>query len=137
MRVSAALLGRLADALIMDGGERAQLFRLAIPELRSLTDRASSMVEAFASVRAFVRRLRAATTQSEALAIAQEHATSLLAADRVEGAVAVANVRSRRGLVAQLSATYSKGHEATELEREQLGTLADLTSLALAGASAG
>jgi transcriptional regulator with XRE-family HTH domain len=114
-RVSAALLGRVASALIMDDPERALLFQLAVPELRDvpLTDRASSMVEAFASVRALVRRLRSATTQEEVLAIARDHARSLVAADTV----------------------HPKGHEFTELEREQLGAVAELTSLAIAGAS--
>lgn len=153
-RVSAPLLGRLGDALLMDGAERALLFRLAVPELRSVSlgDRQSSMAEAFGPLRTLVRRLWAATTESEALAIAREHASWLLAADAVsiriadgrtvfdradspKGAVAVANVRSRRGLVAQLRATCAAGHEITELEREQLGTIAELTSLALAGAS--
>jgi len=115
-RVSASLLGRVASALIMDDAERALLFQLAVPELRdvSLIDRASSMVEAFATVRALVQRLRTATTESEALAIAQEHASSLLAADAV---------------------LYPKGHALAELEREQLGTVAELTSLAIVGAS--
>jgi transcriptional regulator with XRE-family HTH domain len=106
-RVSASLLGRVASALIMDDAERALLFQLAVPELRdvSLIDRASSMVEAFASVRALVRRLRSATTQAEVLAIARDYAT------------------------------YPKDHELTDLEREQLGTVAELTSLAIVGAS--
>ena len=127
-RISAALVARLADALLMVDDERALLFRLALPELRSaaLTDRSSAMVEAFTSFRALVRRLWAASTESEALSIAREHALSLLPADAVL-------TSSRVGDAFELSATYSRGRELSELEREHLRTVADLTSLALAG----
>ena len=81
--VSASVLARIADALMMEPAERAAFFRLAVPELAtsSLTDRSSVILEAFASLRRLTRRLWAATTEAEALTVVREYAITQLAAD--------------------------------------------------------
>jgi transcriptional regulator with XRE-family HTH domain len=83
LRVSAAVLGRIADALMMDPPERSALFRLAVPELRSvsLTDRSTALLEALGSLRQLQRRLWVATTEADALTIVREHAITKLGAD--------------------------------------------------------
>ncbi|MDB5040630.1 MAG: DNA-binding protein [Candidatus Eremiobacteraeota bacterium] len=80
-RVSATVLARIADALMMDPAERAALFRLAVPELRSasLTDRSTAMLDAFGSLRLLTRPLWAATTEAEALTVVREYAMTQLA----------------------------------------------------------
>jgi hypothetical protein len=45
----------------------------------------------------------------------------------------MANVRSQHGLIARIMASYQADHAFSEVERAQLSTLADLTSLALSG----
>jgi transcriptional regulator with XRE-family HTH domain len=86
VRVSAAVLARIADALTMDPTERATLFRLALPELRaaSLTDTSTAILDAFGSYRGLMRRLWAATTEAEALTIVREHAMTQLAPTRMQ-----------------------------------------------------
>ncbi len=86
MRVSAAVLARIADALMMESTERATLYRLALPELRStdLTERSTGMLEAFVSYRPFIRRLWAATTEAEALTVLRERALTQLAPDGMQ-----------------------------------------------------
>jgi transcriptional regulator with XRE-family HTH domain len=81
VRVSAAVLARIADALMMDPAERAALFRLAVPELRStsLADRTTVMLDAFGSLRRLTRPLWAATTEAEALTVVREYAMTQLA----------------------------------------------------------
>jgi transcriptional regulator with XRE-family HTH domain len=83
MRVSATVLRRIADALMMDSAERAAVFRLALPELRSasLTDRSTAVINAFGALRHFTRRLWAASTEAEALTLVREHALMQLAPD--------------------------------------------------------
>jgi transcriptional regulator with XRE-family HTH domain len=82
-RVSAVVLGRIADALLIDPLERAALFRLAVPELRStsLTDRSTAMLDAFGSLRRLTKRLWRATTEAEALTFVREHMMTELAPD--------------------------------------------------------
>jgi transcriptional regulator with XRE-family HTH domain len=86
VRVSAAVLARIADALSMDATERATLFRLAIPELRApaLTDTSTAILDAFGAYRRLMRRLWAATTEAEALTIVREHAMTHLAPTRMQ-----------------------------------------------------
>jgi transcriptional regulator with XRE-family HTH domain len=74
VRVSAAILARVADALMMNPVERAALFRLAVPELRSvsLMDRSTAMLDAFGSLRRLTRHLWAATTEAEVLTVVRE-----------------------------------------------------------------
>ena len=83
--VSTAVLGRLADALMMDPTEREALFQLAVPELRTapLAGASIAMLAAFGSLRVVTRRLWAATTEAEALTIAREHTMTQLAPDAV------------------------------------------------------
>ena len=83
IRVSARILARIADLLMMEPGERAALFRLAVPELRSisLTDQTTAILEAFGSLRRLMRRLWAATTEAEALTLAREHGMTMLSSD--------------------------------------------------------
>lgn len=216
VRVSASLLAAIADVLMMDSVERAALFRLAVPELRSasLIERSTAILEAFGSVRRLTRRLWTATTEAEALALVREHALTQLAPDRVvtplrleEGrwmysatgedtrpgerfttllterwgahalddllgytliaqpgdvltsaerdahfpelalrvnraleaaelrdvSAAMAAVRSQHGFVARIMAVRYGPYAYSEMERAQLSTLADLTSLALSG----
>ena len=82
-RVSARTLARIGDVLMMDVAERAALFRLAVPELRSasLTERSTMILQAFGSLRRLMRRLCAATSETEALTLVREHATTMLSSD--------------------------------------------------------
>jgi len=214
-RVSAAVLSRLADALMMDPGERAVLFRLAVPELRltSLPERSTGVLEAFRALRRLTLRLWAATTETEALTLVREHAMTMLAPDamvtctrvgdgswvdaatgeddacgsrfhallrrrwgdaaekalhgyrqtarqgelmirserdgccpdlaavvrrtvepaRPSVSFATASVQSQRGFFARLTVVHFAPHEYSEMERAQLGGLADLACLALSG----
>lgn len=217
-RFSAAVLGRVADALTMDPAERAALFRLAVPELRatSLTDRSIAVLETIASLRSVTRRLWSATTGAEALTLVREYAMTQLAPDatvtvtriregywdyavtgandegerlkrfdalvrerwgactiddllcytlmaqpgdvvtradrnayfpdlaaKVQPALdtlgfsdvsfATAHVQSRHAFVARIVAFHRTAYAYSEIERAHLGTLADLTSLALSG----
>jgi transcriptional regulator with XRE-family HTH domain len=218
VRVSATVLGRIADVLLMDTAERSALFRLAVPELRaaSLADSSAAMLDAFLPLRDFTRSMWAATTESEALTLLREHAVTYLAPDYVgtfvrleegrwdfalagEGAdaderraflaqvrerlggaiiddlhgypllaqpgevvtraeldarfpgrakrvrptheafkktdlsIAITSIRTPNGLVARLAMFHLRPHVHSEIERTQLSTLADLTSLALSG----
>ena len=97
-RFSSAVLGRIADALMMDPTERAALFHLAVPEIRStsLTDRSTAMLEAFGSLRRVTRLLWAASAETEALTIIREYAMTELAPDlmlRLNQSLAVAGER--------------------------------------------
>jgi transcriptional regulator with XRE-family HTH domain len=221
LRVSAGVLTRIADVLMMDEVERAALFRLALPELRStfLTDRSTTVLDALGSVRRLTRRLLAASSESEALTLVREYAMAqfapdvMLSATRIENgrwefattgdvedrvqrfltlfmlhvqqdgvhvpmmedlyaytlmaqpgelvtraerdavfpdldvkvrdvleaidwsevSFTLANVRSQGGFVARLVPLYHTAHASSPLERAELSTLADLTSLALSG----
>jgi transcriptional regulator with XRE-family HTH domain len=94
IHVSTAVLGRIADALMMGPTQRSALFQLAVPELRSapLTDTSIAMLDAFGSLRDLMRRLWAATTEAEALTVAREHTMRQLASD-----VAVTSTRVGEG----------------------------------------
>ena len=83
VRVSAGVLARIADALMMDPAERTALFQLAVPELRSapLTDTSTALLEAFGSLRRLTGRLWAASTETEALTLVREYAHAQLAPD--------------------------------------------------------
>jgi transcriptional regulator with XRE-family HTH domain len=224
VRVSAAVLARIADVLMMDEVERAALFRLALPELRStfLTDRSKAVLDALGSLRRLTRRLWAASSESEVLTLVREYAMTQFAPDvmfsttriengrweyattgdvenriqrfftlftlqvqhdggRVpmiedlyaytlmaqsgelvtraerdavfpdvamnvrdaleamdwgEASFTLANVRSQGGFVARLVPLYHTAHASSPLERAELSTLADLTSLTLSGCDA-
>jgi transcriptional regulator with XRE-family HTH domain len=95
VRVSAAVLTRIAGVLMMDEVERAALFRLALPELRStfLTDRSAAVLDALGSLRRLTRRLWAASSETEALTLAREYATAQFAPDVMLSATRVDNGR--------------------------------------------
>jgi transcriptional regulator with XRE-family HTH domain len=215
VRVSARVLSRIADALMMEPAERAAFFRLAVPELSvtSLTDRATAILDAFGSLRHLMRRLWAATSEAEALRLVREHGKMMLSSDAMvtftrlgEGrwvravtsdddddrgeqfhalirrrcctaviddfqcytlmvqpgelitspernalfpdiaaearrtldavrypdvSFAMAHIRSQPGLVARVQALHHTRHSYSDLERMQLGALANLASLAL------
>jgi len=86
-RVSAALLARLAEALVMDRTERDELFRLALPELRSaqLTDRSRALLGILRPLRRLTRHLLAATSEAEVLTMICEHAMTELRPDLAVG----------------------------------------------------
>jgi transcriptional regulator with XRE-family HTH domain len=73
-RVSARVLDELASVLHMEPSERVTLFSLALPELRSaaLSERTAGMLDAFGSIRRFMRRLWSASSTIEVLNVARE-----------------------------------------------------------------
>jgi transcriptional regulator with XRE-family HTH domain len=83
LRVSARVLARIANALMMDAEERAALFRLALPELREarLADCSTAVFDAFEPVRRIARHLWTASTEAEALTIVREYALTRLCPD--------------------------------------------------------
>ena len=76
VRVSGKALSRIAEALMMTPGERVSLFRLAVPELRSvsLTQHTRHAVDAITQFRPVMRKLLAANTAAEVLTIARDFA---------------------------------------------------------------
>jgi transcriptional regulator with XRE-family HTH domain len=91
VRTSARTLGRVADALSMSPAERADLFRLAVPELAPFAPapRSIATLDAFASLRRLTRTLWAATTEAEALTIVREYAMFQLGLDSAVSCVRV------------------------------------------------
>jgi transcriptional regulator with XRE-family HTH domain len=85
-RVSSAVLGRIADALMVHPLERTALFELAVPELRpvSLTTTSTEILDAFRPLRRLTRRLCTASTEAEALALVREYVMTSLAPQAVE-----------------------------------------------------
>jgi transcriptional regulator with XRE-family HTH domain len=83
-RVSAELLARLADALLLDEDERTALFHLGIPDLTrgTLLPSSAALLDAYAWVRDCAKRLYTATSEREALDIATEQV-----AQRFEGSM--------------------------------------------------
>jgi transcriptional regulator with XRE-family HTH domain len=76
---SVPLLNRLADMLLLYASERAELMRLAKPELMPIVSRDSTdLYEALGVVRRAVKRLWRATSEGEILHIAGEEARQLL-----------------------------------------------------------
>jgi transcriptional regulator with XRE-family HTH domain len=216
--VSARVLQRIAEVLMLDAIERDALLRLALPEVRTvaMSERALGALHAFASVRRLCQRLWTATTESEALKCAREHVATEIAPDaslsfektprgnwivesttdddgddRVHEAIiriqqscgdasvddlhcytimtqpgelisnsdrdalfpetvaragrildevklsgtsfTMAHVPLQGGIMVRLSALYNASHHFSELERVQLSTIAELTSLAMSG----
>jgi transcriptional regulator with XRE-family HTH domain len=80
---SAAVLGSIADVLMMEPSERCTLFRVALPELRleSPARISREILDGFGSLRRIMRRLWAATSEPEALTLIREEALSRLPAD--------------------------------------------------------
>jgi transcriptional regulator with XRE-family HTH domain len=83
VRVSAQVLARISDTLMLSSSERDELFSLALPELRStaLTDRSTALLAAFGRLRPVTRRLWVATTEAEALTIVREYAMAQFGPD--------------------------------------------------------
>jgi transcriptional regulator with XRE-family HTH domain len=159
VRVSASVLARIADVLMMDAAERAELFRIGVPELRSTPpiDRASSAVEALQSLLPLMRRLSSADTAAEVMALVCEHAMCTLApnamitcssddsAEQIRATIRrrwgdgagkdpswiSATVRAHGGFFAKICAVHFSSHEYSEVERAQLGGLAELASLVI------
>jgi transcriptional regulator with XRE-family HTH domain len=72
-RASPVLLGRLADALMMDHAERYALFASAIPELREFTfDEAKALALEMSSLRSLLRKLWSASSEGDMLSIILE-----------------------------------------------------------------
>ncbi len=94
-RVSASVLERIADVLMMDRAERGALFSLGVPELRRsiLTQQSTAILDVFASFRPLVRRLWVATTEAEALTVVREYAARQLAPDSMQTVTRVAEGR--------------------------------------------
>jgi transcriptional regulator with XRE-family HTH domain len=93
VRPSTALLGRLANALMVSREERARLFQLALPEVRcaQLRDDSIAVLEAFSRLRSLTKRLYTATSIDDILSVASEQLT-----DWFDGVVLVHT--SRRNL---------------------------------------
>ena len=85
VRVSPDVLRRIADVLMMTAAERTSLFRLAVPELRSIATEQPSMpaLDAIVPFRDLMRNLRTANTKAEALKMAREYAVKTFAPDAV------------------------------------------------------
>jgi transcriptional regulator with XRE-family HTH domain len=159
VRVSASVLARIADVLMMDAGERAELFRIGVPELRSTSpiDRGTSAVEALQSLLPLMRRLSSADTALDVMALVCEHAMSALAPDAMitcasdDSAEQIratirrrwgdgagkdpswisAIVRAQGSFFAKLCAVHFSAYDYSEIERAQLGGLAELASLVI------
>jgi transcriptional regulator with XRE-family HTH domain len=83
VRVSARVLARISDALMLSPSERAELFRLALPDLPSvtLTERSTAALDGFGRLRRLTRRLWVATTEAEVLTVIREYAMTQLNPD--------------------------------------------------------
>lgn len=78
VRSSAQLLGRIADVLMLDLHERANLFSSAIPEIRStkIVGETEAFIDNCAAIRSAARDLWVATSEREALTQAAKHLAS-------------------------------------------------------------
>jgi transcriptional regulator with XRE-family HTH domain len=90
-RFSAAFVERVADALRLDGRERALLFRLALPEVRIAVEQFEQSahegtLQHLRSLRSFVRRIMAANTFVEGAAAAVESVLEALLPSSVAAA---------------------------------------------------
>lgn len=76
---STALLGRLCDVLLLSPPERAELMRLAVPELAPVvSEDASALYGAMQDVRQTVKRLWTASSEAEIFRFAGEEARRLV-----------------------------------------------------------
>ena len=85
VRVSGKVLHRIAETLMMTSAERVTLFRLAVPELRSVsvTEKTKRAVDAIAQFCPLMRELWSATTETAALTIARAFARKVFQSDAV------------------------------------------------------
>jgi DNA-binding CsgD family transcriptional regulator/transcriptional regulator with XRE-family HTH domain len=75
IRVSPDVLGRIADALMLDPSERSSLLDLVVPELgiAKLRPQSEHVLEAFATIRSLARRLWTATSEADMLSLVREY----------------------------------------------------------------
>jgi|GEM_PF-2446544 len=78
LRVSVDVLRRIADVLMLNDSERAAMFQLSLPELRSLKTGSYEVLEAFRPLRCLARRLTTVTSIEEAAEAATETIQELL-----------------------------------------------------------
>jgi DNA-binding CsgD family transcriptional regulator len=83
IRVSPNVLGRIADALMLDPSERSSLLELVAPELgiAKLQPQSAHVLEAFATIRSLARRLWTATSEAEMLSLVREYLAMQFAPD--------------------------------------------------------
>jgi transcriptional regulator with XRE-family HTH domain len=85
VRVSPTILGRVADVLTLNNSERAEMFRLAVPELGSvrLEPVSYQALEAFRSLRSLGQKLWAASSPTEAVVLLRQYAATQFTSDLV------------------------------------------------------
>lgn len=83
IRVSPEVLGRIADALMLDPSERSSLVDLVVPELgiAKLRPQSGHILEAFATIRSLAGRLWTATSEAEMLSLVREYLAMQFAPD--------------------------------------------------------
>lgn len=87
-RFSAALVGRAADALLLDDKERATLSRLAMPEVATAVDifersARDGALLSFGKLRDFARRVPSASSFEDAVLLSVETLQRIIIADRL------------------------------------------------------
>ncbi len=97
VRISPALLDRIAKVLMLNPGERAEMFQLALPELRPATLKAPSpdLLEALRPLRELARRLSSVSSLEDAAAAAVETVQGVLSPSCISGVTFLPN-RQRR-----------------------------------------
>lgn len=85
IRVSPTILGRVADVLMLNIAERAEMFRLAVPELGSLSLEPAryEAIETFRSLRSLGQKLWAASSEAEVMALLREYGVTQFTSDLV------------------------------------------------------
>ena len=104
-RFSPVFVQRVADALRLDGRERALLFRLALPEIRLAVEQLEQSaydgtLRSLRGIRSLVRRISAATTFAEAAETAVEAVSEVLSPSSVAVAILVPEPNAPRVIAA-------------------------------------
>jgi transcriptional regulator with XRE-family HTH domain len=136
---SMRLLSRLGDMLLLTAQDRAELMRLAMPELAPVVRRdRTNLYEALGVVRRAVKRLWSATSEVEILHIAGEEARQLLPCFELifsRPVVAVGEAQFLRdGGNSTARYAEARSYSLRRLTREQLGGLEVLWQRTPAGA---
>jgi transcriptional regulator with XRE-family HTH domain len=125
-RTSAALVDRLADALMVAPEERARLFQLALPELgrAQLRDDSIAVLDAFSRLRSLTKRLWSATSIEDVFTTASEDIATWF-----DGAILTETSRRRKSGLWESRAVDDKQdrNNASNVIRE-LGERVPLTS---------
>jgi transcriptional regulator with XRE-family HTH domain len=125
-RTSAALVDRLADALMVAPEERARLFQLALPELgrAQLRDDSIAVLNAFSRLRSLTKRLWSATSIEDVFTTASEDIATWF-----DGAILTETSRRRKSGLWESRAVDDKQdrNNASNVIRE-LGERVPLTS---------